>query len=158
MPNNLNIVLVNPVIPQNTGSIARLCACTGATLHLIHPLGFQTDEAAVKRAGLDYWDHVDIREHESWEHFVASENPEQLFFYTKFAKRLYTDANFSQGGYLVFGSETKGLPTEIKTRYEASLYLIPMRLNLVRSLNLAQAAAIVAYEALRQVNFKPLPP
>lgn len=147
---NLNIVLYQPVIPQNTGSIARLCACIDATLHLIHPLGFSVDEASVRRAGLDYWPHVKVKNHESWESFLASESPNQLTLYTKFATKIYTDCRFTTPTYLVFGSETKGLPEELHSTYTSQLYKIPMRTSIVRSLNLAQSAAIVAYEVIRQ--------
>lgn len=147
---NLHIVLHQPVIPQNTGSIARLCACTGASLHLIHPLGFKIDEASVKRAGLDYWPHVDIHEHESWDAFLQKENPQELFLFTKFGSRSYTDVTYKTPVYLVFGSETKGLPEEVRTRHADRLVWIPMRTHLVRSLNLSQAAAVATYEAIRQ--------
>lgn len=152
--NSLNIVLYQPVIPQNTGAIARLCACTGATLHLIHPLGFKVDEASVKRAGLDYWPFVDVRNHESWEQFLELEKPNQLSFYTKFATQVYSEVQYSLPTYLVFGSETKGLPQNIHETYSSLLYKIPMRTSVVRSLNLAQSAAIVVYEAIRQNNLK----
>lgn len=148
--NRLNIVLYQPVIPQNTGSIARLCACTGATLHLIHPLGFQVDEASVKRAGLDYWPHVDVRNHDSWEAFIEKEQPKYLTLYSKFATKPYTQNTYEVPAYLVFGSETKGLPPELHKAYASSLYKIPMRTSIVRSLNLAQSAAIVLYEVIRQ--------
>jgi tRNA (cytidine/uridine-2'-O-)-methyltransferase len=148
--NNLNIVLYQPVIPQNTGSIARLCACTGARLHLIHPLGFQIDEASVRRAGLDYWPHVEVENHDSWEDFLAKEQPNQLTLYTKFATQPYTQCRFELPTYLVFGSETQGLPRKLHETYAQSLYKIPMRTSIVRSLNLAQSAAIVIYEAIRQ--------
>ena len=150
--NKLNIVLYQPVIPQNTGSIARLCACTGATLHLIHPLGFSVDEASVRRAGLDYWPYVDVKNHLSWEDFIQSENPKTLNLYTKFATQIYTDCTFTLPAYLVFGSETEGLPRFIHETYASHLYKIPMRTSLVRSLNLAQSAAIVLYEVIRQQN------
>ncbi len=150
-----NIVLVNPVIPQNTGSIARLCACTGVTLHLIHPLGFRTDDKEVKRAGLDYWSHVDIFEHKKWDDFITAEKPEKIFFFSKFSKRSFTKANFlSSKTYLVFGSEVSGLPKEIWEKYKDLFYTVPIRINIVRSLNLAQCVAIVLYEALRQNNFE----
>ncbi|NBX68620.1 MAG: tRNA (cytidine(34)-2'-O)-methyltransferase [Proteobacteria bacterium] len=148
--NSLNIVLYQPVIPQNTGSIARLCACTGASLHLIHPLGFQVDDASLKRAGLDYWPFVDVNHHESWEAFVAKEEPKHLTLYTKFATMHYTTHRYETPTYLVFGSETKGLPPEIHKTYADKLYKIPMRTSIVRSLNLAQSAAIVLYEVIRQ--------
>lgn len=147
-----HIVLYQPVIPQNTGSISRLCACTGATLHLIHPLGFRIDEAAVKRAGLDYWAHVDIRSHNNWEAFLENERPEHIFFLTKFAHRSYTEVQFPIDSYLVFGSETTGLPDLLHKTYADKLLRIPMRTHLVRSLNLSQAAGIVLYEVLRQNN------
>jgi len=149
---NLNIVLYQPVIPQNTGSIARLCACVDATLHLIHPLGFSVDEASVRRAGLDYWPHVKVKNHQSWQSFLTSESPNQLTLYTKFATQLYTDCVYTLPTYLVFGSETKGLPKEIHSTYASQLYKIPMRTSIVRSLNLAQSAAIVTYEVIRQNN------
>ncbi len=148
--NRINIVLYQPVIPQNTGSIARLCACTGATLHLIHPLGFKVDEASVRRAGLDYWPHVDIRNHDCWDNFIATESPNHLTLYTKFATQIYTDCSYPSPTYLVFGSETKGLPPEIHQAYASQLYKIPMRTSIVRSLNLAQSVAIVTYEVIRQ--------
>jgi tRNA (cytidine/uridine-2'-O-)-methyltransferase len=150
-----HIVLYQPVIPQNTGSIARLCACTGAVLHLIHPLGFLVDEASVKRAGLDYWPHVAIREHANWEEFQKTEQPEAIYFFSKFSTRYYTEVKFPPGAYLVFGSETKGLPDSFHKAYSDHFYKIPMRTHLVRSLNLSQAAAIVLYEGLRQTGFDP---
>ncbi len=148
-----NIVLYQPVIPQNTGSIARLCACTGAALHLIHPLGFQVDEAAVRRAGLDYWPHVEIHNHESWEAFLESEKPKEIFFFSKKATRSYFGVPFPKPVYLVLGSEKKGLPEELHEKHRERFLKIPMRTHLVRSLNLAQAAAVVLYEALRQDGF-----
>lgn len=148
-----NLVLYQPVIPQNTGSIARLCACTGAGLHLIHPLGFRVDEASVKRAGLDYWPHVAIRNHASWDAFLESEKPESLFFFSKLATTSYFTAAFPKPVHLVLGSETKGLPDSLRERYPDRFLKIPMRTDLVRSLNLSQAAAIVLYEALRQHGF-----
>ncbi|MSP18726.1 MAG: tRNA (cytidine(34)-2'-O)-methyltransferase [Bdellovibrionales bacterium] len=150
--NKLNIVLYQPVIPQNTGSIARMCACTGAILHLIHPLGFQIDDAAVKRAGLDYWPFVDLKTHNSWEDFMNSEQPKHLTLYSKFASQIYTEAHYSLPSYLVFGSETKGLPPSIHEEFTTQFYKIPMRTSIVRSLNLAQSAAIVLYEVIRQNN------
>ncbi len=153
-----HIVLHQPVIPQNTGSIARLCACTGSVLHLIHPLGFQTDAAAVKRAGLDYWEHVDIREHESWETFLKSEAPQEMFFFSKKAHNRFDRVEYPEGSYLVLGSETKGLPEEWMQEFEGRFLQIPMRTHLVRSLNLAQAAAVVLYEGLRQSDFRTLTP
>lgn len=145
-----HIVLHEPVIPQNTGSIARLCACTGAALHLIHPLGFSIDDASVRRAGLDYWPHLQIREHENWEHFVNDQQPTQLLLFSKFATRSYFDVQIQPGAYLVFGSETTGLPADLRGRYAEACVQIPMRTELVRSLNLAQCAALGVYEGIRQ--------
>ena len=150
-----NLVLYQPVIPQNTGSIARLCACTGASLHLIHPLGFRVDEASVKRAGLDYWPHVEISNHASWENFLTTEEPQSLFFFSKFATQSYFKACFPKPVYLVFGSETKGLPENLHETFSEQFLKIPMRTNLVRSLNLSQSASIVLYEVMRQHDFDP---
>ncbi len=152
MQRPFNIVLFEPVIPQNTGSIARLCACTATRLHLIHPLGFNTDETSVRRAGLDYWKHVEIFEHANFEDFLKKENPEQLFFFSKFAEKNYSKANFNPGCYFVFGNETKGLPERFHKEQAEQFLFIPMQTHLVRSLNLAQSAGIVLYEALRQTN------
>lgn len=153
METPFHVVLHEPVIPQNTGSIARLCACTGAVLHLIHPLGFEITAARLKRAGLDYWDHVDVREHASWGAFLEAEKPLEMFFLSKKAHKNFTHASFPPGSYLVLGSETKGLPEAWFDQYEGRFLQIPMRTHLVRSLNLAQAAAVVLYEALRQNDF-----
>lgn len=152
-PSRFHVVLHQPVIPQNTGSIARLCACTGAALHLIHPLGFKTDEASVARAGLDYWEHVQIIEHQDWAEFLDNQQPERLFFLSKVAAREIYDVKLQPPTYLVFGSESKGLPPEFHEKYSDRLFKIPMRTHLVRSLNLAQAAAVVLYEALRQNRY-----
>lgn len=151
-----NIVLYEPVIPQNTGSIARLCACTGAALHLIHPLGFKVDEASVKRAGLDYWPHVEVHEHRDWNAFLDGERPERLAFFSKFSGKDYVDAPLSPPAYLVFGSESSGLPEHLWKARQSDFFRIPMRTHLVRSLNLSQAAAVVLYEALRQEDFADL--
>lgn len=151
---SFHIVLYQPVIPQNTGSIARLCACTGTVLHLIHPLGFQVDARSVKRAGLDYWPYVDVFEHENWGAFLKKEDPKNLYLFSKFAKTLFYEARYETPGYLVFGSETTGLPETIRHKYPDVLSKIPMRTEFVRSLNLAQSTAIVLYEALRQHNYQ----
>ncbi len=153
MEKPFHVVLYQPVIPQNTGSIARLCACTGAVLHLIHPLGFQTDEAKVKRAGLDYWEHVDIREHASWEAFLDAESPQEMYFFSKKAHHPFTEVAYPRGAYLVMGSETSGLPEDWFDKHPGRFLKIPMRTDLVRSLNLAQAAALVLYEGLRQHDY-----
>ncbi len=149
-----HIVLHQPVIPQNTGSIARLCACTGAKLHLIHPLGFRTDEASVRRAGLDYWDHVAISEHASWPAFLQKHPSGPFFFFSKFSGKSYFNQTLPPGAFLIFGSETTGLPDALHQEYKERFFQIPMRTHLVRSLNLSQAAAIVLYEGLRQSGFE----
>lgn len=152
----VHIVLHQPVIPQNTGSIARLCACINARLHLIHPLGFKTDEKSVRRAGLDYWEHVDLHEHANWDAFIDAEKPESLFLFTKWADQPYHAADLRPPCYLVFGNETVGLPPELHERYAGQRLWIPMRSDIVRSLNLAQSAAVAAYESLRQEGFSEL--
>lgn len=145
-----HVVLVEPLIPQNTGAIARLCACTGATLHLVHPLGFRTDAASVKRAGLDYWEHVTIREHASWAAFLEAEKPEDLHFFSSKATRSMYATKYTGRTFLVFGNESRGLPAALHADYREQFVLIPMRTHLVRSLNLAQSVAIAIYEAMRQ--------
>jgi tRNA (cytidine/uridine-2'-O-)-methyltransferase len=149
----IHIVLYEPVIPQNTGSIARLCACTGSVLHLVHPLGFRIDEASVKRAGLDYWSHVQIRDYPNWENFLQQAQPNLLFFFSKLAQRTHVQPRYRLPAYLVFGNETKGLPDKLWQSYPDDFYTIPMRKDIVRSLNLAQCAAVVLYEVLRQNEF-----
>ena len=155
----LNIVMVEPEIPQNTGNIARTCAATGAKLHLVHPLGFDISEKAVRRAGLDYWDKVEIEEHESFEKFLNKYKPEEhnMFFATTKGKHVYSEPNYSQMEevFLLFGKETKGLPEGILQKYIDQTIRIPMRPTL-RSLNLSNSVAIVVFEVLRQKNFEQL--
>lgn len=152
----INIVLVEPEIPQNTGNIARTCAATGGKLHLVHPLGFNISEKEVKRAGLDYWDKVDIEEHESFEKFLEKYNPDNnnMFFLTTKGKKVYSDVDYSKMDevFILFGKETKGLPEDILLKYFDNAVRIPMRETL-RSLNLSNSVAIVVYEILRQANF-----
>ncbi|MCC7300701.1 MAG: tRNA (cytidine(34)-2'-O)-methyltransferase [Verrucomicrobia bacterium] len=149
-----NIVLVEPEIPQNTGNIARLCAATGTVLNLIEPLGFRLTDREVKRAGLDYWDSVDVRRFPNLGKFQEDfPNCRKLFFSTG-GKRNYTEADYQPGDCLVFGSESRGLPMELIEANADNVYNIPMQLDHVRSLNLANAASIVLYEALRQCNMK----
>jgi tRNA (cytidine/uridine-2'-O-)-methyltransferase len=144
----LHVVLVNPEIPQNTGNIARMCAATGAVLHLVGELGFATDEKAVRRAGLDYWHLVRVVEHADFDSCLAAlAGPEPLLFATS-AERSYLDAPYAPGSVLVFGRESVGLPEALLARYAARQYGIPMRRGSVRSLNLANAVAIVLYRAL----------
>jgi len=147
-----NIVLVEPEIPPNTGNIARLCAATGTTLHLVGKLGFNTDDRTLKRAGLDYWKFVDIRYWKDLEELQHS-FPEGNFYYlsTKVAQS-YTDTQFKQGDFIVFGKETKGLPPELLNANPERSITIPMPADNVRSLNLSTSAGIVLYEALRQTG------
>ena len=152
----LNIVLVEPEIPQNTGNIARTCAAIGAKLHLVHPLGFSISEKEVKRAGLDYWDKVEIEEHECFGKFLEKYKPEEnnMYFVTTKGKNVYSDVDYSKMDevFALFGKETKGLPEDILQKYFNNAIRIPMRETL-RSLNLSNAVAIVAYDILRQADF-----
>ena len=148
----LNIVLVEPEIPQNCGNIARTCAATGCTLHLIRPLGFDISEKAVRRAGLDYWSQVTIRDYENLDDFFAQNKVEQMWCLSTKAPRCYTEAQFSDNCYLFFGKETKGLPEAFLDEHFDSCVRIPM-LPDTRSLNLSNAVAITVYEALRQLDF-----
>ena len=152
----LNIVLVEPEIPQNTGNIARTCAALGAKLHLVYPLGFSISEKAVKRAGLDYWDKLEIEEHISFKKKKKKYKPEEhnMFFVTTKGKHVYSEPNYGNMDevFAVFGKETKGLPEEVLLKYIDKTIRIPMRPTL-RSLNLANSVAIVAYDIVRQQNF-----
>jgi tRNA (cytidine/uridine-2'-O-)-methyltransferase len=149
----LHIVYVSPRIPQNTGSTARLCAATGIPLHLVGRLGFRIDDRAVKRAGLDYWAHVEVRRHKDFAALETHAPGARFLFFSKSASKLYSDAEYRFGDYLVFGSETHGLPPELLSSNAALCYRIPINISFVRSLNLATATGIVAYEALRQLGF-----
>ena len=155
----LNIVMVEPEIPQNTGNIARTCAITGAKLHLVHPLGFQIDEKTLKRAGLDYWDKLDIEEHDSLEKFLRKYKPEEnnMFFVTTKGKHVYSEPNYKEMDevFVLFGKETKGLPEDILVKYIDKTIRIPMRPTL-RSLNLSNSVSIVVYDILRQKDFENL--
>lgn len=150
--NSFNIVLVEPEIPPNTGSIARLCGATDTILHLVHPLGFSTDDRYLKRAGLDYWQYVTIQHWNSFEDFLAAQREDDLFFFTTKVDRSYTQACFKAGSYLIFGKETKGLPEDILSLYDDKCFTLPMSNPKIRSLNLAMAAGIVLYEAIRQIS------
>ncbi len=145
-----NIVLVEPEIPPNTGSIARLCGATNTVLHLVHPLGFSTDDKHLKRAGLDYWQFVTIIHWENLDEFLRAQNEEQLYFLTTKVAVPYFKARFKPGDYFIFGKETKGLPVDIIELYNDRCYTLPMPNAHIRSLNLAMAAGIVLYEAMRQ--------
>ena len=155
----LDIVMVEPEIPQNTGNIARTCAAIGAKLHLVHPLGFDISEKAVKRAGLDYWDKLDIEEHDSFKDFLEKYKPEEnnMFFATTKGKYVYSDPDYRGMNevFILFGKETKGLPEDILQKYINQTIRIPMR-HTLRSLNLSNSVAIVAFEVLRQKDFEQL--
>lgn len=149
---SLNIVLVEPEIPQNTGNIARTCAAIGATLHLIHPLGFDISEKAVKRAGLDYWDKVNIVEYKNLEEFKEKVKSDKIYLLSTKSQKVYSDVKYEDGAYLVFGPETRGLPEDYILEHFDKAVRIPMREG-IRSLNLSNSVAIVAYEAEKQINF-----
>ena len=155
----LHVVLVEPEIPQNTGNIARTCAAIGAKLHLVYPLGFSISEKAVKRAGLDYWDKLDIEEHISFKEFLNTYKPEDnhMFFVTTKGKHVYSEDVFTNLNevFVLVGKETKGLPEDILQKYLSKTIRIPMKEHL-RSLNLSNSVAIVVYEILRQNNFDSL--
>ena len=148
----LNIVLVEPEIPQNCGNIARTCAATGCRLHLIRPLGFDISDKAVKRAGLDYWHLVEVRDYESLDDFFARNQVKQMWCLSTKAPRGYTEADYQDESYLFFGKETKGLPEPFLEAHRESCVRIPMRSE-ARSLNLSNAVAITVFEALRQLDF-----
>ena len=148
----MHIVFVEPEIPPNTGTTARLCAATHTTFHLVGPLGFSLEDRYLKRAGLDYWPYVDVHVYESWSNFLARRPPGRLLAFSAHAERSYTKAGYREDDLLVFGSETRGLSETIRTEFADTLYTIPMQGKQVRSLNLSSAAAIVLYEALRQLG------
>ncbi len=151
----IHIVLHEPEIPQNTGNIARTCAATGASLHLIRPLGFAIDDRKLKRAGLDYWHHLDIHYYDGLEDFFG-QHPEASFYcFSTKAKYRYTDIDYPDEVFLIFGKETKGLPEEFLHEHPESCVRIPMREGL-RSLNLSNSVAIAVYEVLRQGDFEGL--
>jgi tRNA (cytidine/uridine-2'-O-)-methyltransferase len=146
-----NVVLVEPEIPPNTGNVGRLCLATGSTLHLVKPFGFSLDHRQLKRAGLDYWDEVDVRTWDSFEQLQSAQGREARFFFlTTKAKRAYHAVSFAEGDFLVFGRETKGLPERLLRANAANCLTIPMQGT--RSLNLATAVAIVLFEAVRQLG------
>ena len=151
----LNVVLVEPEIPQNCGNIARTCAATGCRLHLIRPLGFDTSEKAVRRAGLDYWNLVEVLDYENLADFFSRNRVEQMWCLSTKAPRCYTEAAYQDGCYLFFGKETKGLPEDFLEAHRQQCIRLPMRTE-ARSLNLSNAVAITVYEALRQLDFPSL--
>lgn len=151
----INIVLVEPEIPQNTGNIARTCAATGSKLHIVKPMGFEVDDKKLKRAGLDYWHLLGIQYYEGLDDFFEKNKGGRYFYSTTKAQHTYADAEFRDGDYLLFGKETKGLPEELLYKNPERCIRIPM-ISEARSLNLSNAVAIVAYEALRQTGFEAL--
>ena len=155
----INIVMVEPEIPQNTGNIARTCAATGGKLHLVEPLGFEITDKYLKRAGLDYWDKLDIERHSSLNAFLEKYKPEEnnMYFVKTKGQTCYSDVNYSEMDevFLLFGKETKGLPEDLLQKYIDKTIRIPMRSTL-RSLNLSNSVAIVIYEVLRQKQFENL--
>ncbi|HEV8613349.1 MAG TPA: tRNA (cytidine(34)-2'-O)-methyltransferase [Gemmatimonadales bacterium] len=148
----LHIALIEPKIPPNTGNIARLCAATDSSLHLVEPLGFSLDDAALRRAGLDYWESVDLWLHPSWRDFRDAMARERCLYFSAKASRLLTEARFRPNSVLVFGNETDGMPDRILEKHPERCFTIPMQSGKVRSLNLATAAGIVLYQALQQVG------
>lgn len=149
------IVLVTPEIPGNTGSIGRTAVALDVELILIKPLAFDIDEKAVRRAGLDYWKFVQLKTYENWEEFIEAEKPakDKMFLFSRFATKPLFEVSITKDSYLVFGSETKGLPQAVKDQFSEQLVTLPMNSEHIRSLNLANAATAAAYEALRQIDF-----
>lgn len=156
MPSILHVALFRPEIHPNTGNIARLCAANGLPLHLIGPLGFRIDDRSVRRAGLDYWPYVDLRREQDLEELKRQLPESRLLYFSSHATRLYTDIDYAVGDCLVFGPESKGLPKDLLMENPEHALQIPMLAPHVRSLNLAAAAAVAVYEALRQL-VRPLP-
>lgn len=151
---NFRIVLVEPEIPQNTGNIGRTCVATASELHLVGKLGFEINDKNLKRAGLDYWQHLKWYHHatlEDWQHFIEDES--RVFYYSAFAEKIYSDVDYKKGDWLVFGKETKGLDPQILQKNKERSLLIPL-LGPARGLNLATAVAIAAYEGVRQIGSK----
>ncbi len=145
-----NLVLVHPEIPQNTGGIGRLCVSTDSRLHLIRPLGFSLDDRYVKRAGMDYWPHVELTIYENWKDFLQRNPGAELYFFSTKATKTIWECEYKPGAFLVFGSEGSGLPPYFHTEYADRMYTIPMPGKFFRSLNLANSAAVALYEGLRR--------
>ena len=153
MKKHINIVLCEPEIPQNTGNIARTCAATGASLHLIRPLGFEIDNAKLKRAGLDYWDKLDITYYDGLDDFYSKHPDAIVYYFSTKARHKYSDVDYPADAWIMFGKETKGLPEELLLKNPDTCVRIPMRDHL-RSLNLSNSVAIAVYEILRQWDFE----
>ena len=148
----MNIVLHQPEIPANTGNIGRTCVATGSTLHLIEPLGFRLNEKDLKRAGMDYWDKLDVRRYVNFEEFLEKNPNAKIWMATTKAKHVYSEVEYGPDDYIMFGKESAGIPEEILVDYEETCVRIPM-LDEIRSLNLSNSVSIMLYEALRQNNF-----
>lgn len=148
----LNIVLIEPEIPNNTGNIGRLALATDSRLHLVKPFGFEIDDKRLKRAGLDYWQHLEVIYYENTEAFFNKNNKANMIFLSSHGKKLHWDIKFQDDMFLVFGKESVGLSKDITTKHADSLFKIPMYSDYIRSLNLANAVSIVTYEGLRQIN------
>jgi len=149
---SFNIALIEPEIPPNTGNIARLCAATGTSLHLVGQTGFRLNNPALRRAGLDYWASVDLHQHSALEQFMPEISGKRFFLFSTSGSKTYTSVSYRPGDYLIFGNESRGLPDDLLSAYPGNVLGIPIRSGHVRSLNLATAAAIVLYEALRQIQ------
>ena len=148
----MNVVLLEPEMPSNTGNIGRTCVATNTRLHLIEPLGFKLNEKALKRAGLDYWDKLDVRTYVNFEDFLAKNPGAKIYMATTKSKQTYTDVEYEDGCYIMFGKESAGIPEEILVEHKEDCVRIPM-VGDIRSLNLGNSVAIVLYEALRQNHF-----
>ncbi len=149
----MNIVLFQPEIPANTGNIGRTCVATGTKLHLIEPLGFQLNRKAIQRAGMDYWEHLEVTRYVNFDEFLMKNPDSRIYMATTKAKHTYTEVSYKENDYIMFGKESAGIPEEILVNHEKTCIRIPM-MNDIRSLNLANSVAIVLYEALRQTDFQ----
>ena len=151
-PVNFSIVLLRPEIPHNTGAIGRLCVGLGVPLHLVRPLGFALDDRSIARAGLDYWPYLDVAVHDTWEGYLSAAKPRRFHFLSTHGEKSLYECRFEQGDSLVFGNESSGLPKDFYSRYKDSLFRIPMPGEHARSINLANAVSIAAYECYRQLS------
>jgi tRNA (cytidine/uridine-2'-O-)-methyltransferase len=149
----LNIILHEPEIPANTGNIGRTCVATGTRLHLIEPLGFRLNDKTLKRAGMDYWDKLDVRRYDDWQDFIEKNPTAKIYFATTKGRHVYTDVSYEPDCYIMFGKESGGIPEEILVEHPGECIRIPMN-DHIRSLNLSNSVAIVLYEALRQNHFE----